>query len=774
MDSRNASSSFTRQHRTVALGVALVIVGLCLVFAFPSDRLPWQAKGYTQTVPDCGATTDTTVCIQPPSQVAETGAQFTADVVVDKVTNLGAYEFTLAFDPAVVSFASVAKGAFLGSTGRSVSCLGPFLEAGSVRFACVTLGSEPGGPTGTGLLARVKFSALAAGTSTLDLTKVILADISGTALPHTDIDGQVTVIVGPTATPCPGGVCPTSTSTPVPTATPTPSAGPTVVRVDPASQGQLAGSVVTVALAIDAVTNLGAYEFTLAFNSNVLELVSVSNGSFLGSSGRTVFCPPPTIGANTVRFGCVTSGSTPDGPSGSGVLSSLVFLASKPGTSSMHLFSVGLANPRGVNIPTAVQDGIVTVTLAPTPTPTPCPDGICPTPTITPTPTTTATPTATPLPVNCASEPGATVCVQPPELTVPPGTEFSVDVVVDEVSNLGDYEFTLAFDPNIIALMGVSNGPFLGSTGRTVSCLDPTLGVGSARFVCTTLGPTPGGPNGSGVLATVRFLALAEGSSPVHLQAVILADISGTAIPSSAQDGTVTVSSGPTPTPLPTATPTSTFTPGPSPTPGGTLVRVDPSSQTVPVGDNFSVDIRIQNVENLGSYEWLLTFDPAVVEFVGVSNGSFLGNTGRTVFCPGAILDAGSVRFGCSTTGATPPGPSGAGVLATITFSALATGTSPLDLVWVQLSDPLAEDIPAAIEDGDVTVVAAPTATPTLTTAPLLETPSSQGSTDDLEGGGTAQRSDLKLFLVSRLLGGFIAVIGASIAWHGRPRIERR
>ena len=774
MDSRNASSSYTRQHRTVALGVALVIVGLFLAFAFPNDRLPWQAKGYTQVVPACGATTSTTVCVQPPSQLAETGAQFTADIVVDKVTNLGAYEFTLAFDPALVSVVGVANGTFLGSTGRSVNCLGPFLEAGSVRFGCVTFGAEPDGPTGTGLLARVRFSALAAGTSALDLTKVILTDITGTPLLHTDVDGQATIIVGPTPTPCPGGICPTSTPTLVPTATPTPSAGPTVVRVDPASQSRLAGSVMTVAIAVDAVTNLGAYEFTLAFDPNVLEFVSVSNGSFLGSSGRAVFCPPPTIGANTIRFGCVTSGSTPEGPSGSGVLSVLVFLASNPGTSTLHLFGVGLANPRGADIPTAVEDGEVMVTLAPTPTPTPCPDGICPTPTIKPTPTVTPTPTATPLPVNCAPEPGATVCVQPPALTVPPGTDFSVDVVVDEVSNLGAYEFTLVFDPNIIALRGVSNGPFLGSTGRTVSCLDPTLGVGSVHFVCTTLGPVPGGASGSGVLATVRFLALAEGSSPLDLQNVVLTDITGGSIPVTEQDGTATVSSGPTPTPPPTATPTSTFTPGPSPTPGGTLVRVDLSSQTVPVGDNFSVDIRIENVTNLGSYEWLLTFDPAVVEFVSVFNGSFLGNTGRTVFCPGAILDVGSVRFGCSTTGATPQGPTGSGVLSTVTFSALATGTSPLDLVWVQLSDPLAVDIPTAIQDGDVTVAEAPTATATPTTAPTLEAPLPPDSTGGLEGGGPARHRDLKLFLASRLLGGFAVVVGASMAWRGRSRTGRR
>lgn len=770
MDSINAGPSCVRRYRGSILGVSLIVLGLFLALAFPSDRLPWLAMAYTQAVPGCGATTSAIVCVQPPSQVAETGGQFTADIVVDQVTNLGAYEFTLVFDPAVISYVGVSNGAFLGSTGRSVSCLGPYPQAGSVRLACVTLGAEPGGPSGTGVLARARFSALAEGTSALDLTKVILADVPGTPLPHTDLDGEVTVIVGPTPTPCPGGICPTPTPTPVPTSTPTPSLGPTVVRIDPPSQTRLANSVVAVAVAVDSVTDLGAYEFTLAWDPVVLDLVSVSNGPFLGSSGRDVFCPPSIVGVNTVQFGCVTSGSSLGGANGSGVLSVLVFLASKPGISPLDLFDVALANPRGVGISTAVEDGAVTVTLAPTPTPTPCPGGVCPTPTITPTRTATATPTATPLPVSCASEPGATVCVQPPSLFVSPGTNFNIDLVVDEVSNLGAYQFTLVFDPNIIALTGASNGPFLGSTGRTVMCNGPTPGVGSVHLVCSTLGALPAGPTGSGVLATVRFLALAEGSSPLDLQDVILANVSGRAIPITEQNGMVTVSSGPTPTPLPTATPTNTATPGASPTPGGTLVRVDPSSQAVPAGSDFTLDIRVENVENLGSYEWLLAFDPTVLEFVSVLNGSFLGSTGRTVSCLGPILDVGSVRFGCSTIGATPAGPSGSAVLTKVTFSALAEGTSLLDLVWVQLSDPLAEDIPTAIQDGSVTVQAAPTPTAT----PDGGGSSSPGPPDSFEDDGPARRGDSRLSLVPRLLGSLVVLVGLSMVWRGRPRAERR
>jgi hypothetical protein len=130
------------------------------------------------------------------------------------------------------------------------------------------------------------------------------------------------------------------------------------------------------------------------------------------------------------------------------------------------------------------------------------------------------------------------------------------------------------------------------------------------------------------------------------------------------------------------------------------------------VGSNFGVDISIQDVSNLGSYEWMLSYDEDLLDFVGVVDGPFLSSTDRAVSCQPPILDVGSVRFGCNTTGAEPPGPDGAGVLSTVTFSAQAEGTSPLDLVWVQLSDPLANDIFTSIEDGQVILVApSPTST---------------------------------------------------------------
>ena len=701
-DSRKVNPVRAGHHHRATVGVPLMVLGLFLTLGFPQDKLPWPAA---QQVPSCGAGADTAVCVSPPTQeVTTTDPSFSVDIAVDNVDNLGAYEFALAFDPSIVSFVSSVNGTFLESTGRSGPCLPPSFTDGRVRFGCVTLGSEPDGPSGSGVLATLTFKPLAQGISALDLTDVILTDIEGTPLAQATLDGEVTVVEGFTPTPCPGGVCPTSTPTSTPTITPTPAVGPTSVLVDPPTQGQLVGATFTVNVAAQNVTDLAAYEFILAWDPTVLDFVNVTDGSFLGSTGRTVSCPSATVGANTVRFGCVTLGSSP-GVDGSGVLSVLTFSAFGAGSSALDLLNVGLSHPLGSPLLAAVEDGAVTVTLAPTATPTPC-DGECPTATITPTATVTPTPTPTSIPSPCVPGSGVDMCVQPSDQNVSEGSDFSVDISVDDVNNLGAFAFTLAFDPAIVAFVSIEEGPFLGSTGRTTSCIGPTLTVDTVHYTCLSLGAAPPGPSGSGVLASVTFFGLSAGTSSLTLQdaKLVEADISGTPIAATSHDGSVTVFSGPSPTPGPTKTvtptPTETTTPGPT-----AVTRVDPPSQTVPVGSNFGVDISIQDVSNLGSYEWMLSYDEDLLNLVGVVDGPFLGSTGRAVSCQPAILDVGSVRFGCNTTGAAPPGPDGAGVLSTVTFSAQAQGTSPLDLVWVQLSDPLADDIATSLQDGEVTVV---------------------------------------------------------------------
>jgi hypothetical protein len=715
-------------------------------------------------VPSCGAAPGTTAaCIRPTGQVVDRGSSFSVNVVVENVSNLGAYQVEFEFDSYIMSYLQAANGPFLGSTGRSVDCDPPSLVGSKVRLICRTLEAEPDGPSGAGVLATVTFSAVREGVGVMGLPSIILTDIQATVIPvEPGAFAQVVVQPAPTPTPTPTptvtltptpGPSPTPSITPTPTLsrtptatptigpspTPTPTPAPVVVRIDPASQVGYVGTPITVNIVVDNVVNLGAYQFTLAFDSEILNYVSLQNGPFLGSTGRSVDCDPPSlVGGNQVRLICRTLGAEPDGPSGTGVLARATFLPVdyKMGAALIGVQGVVLTNPQGVTIPALGQGGSVTVALPPTPTPTlthtpgpsPTPT-ITLTPSITPTPTITRTPTRTPTvgptPTPTPTPGPVTVWVDPVSQQASLGTPFTVNVVVDNVVNLGAFEFTLGFSPpEILQYQSLQYGSFLGSSGRVVNCLPAEHDAESVRVVCVTLGAEPDGPSGSGVLATLTLLPMSTGIGVIDLRDVILTDPMATTIPATAHPGFVNVGLAPTPTltppptntytPGPSPTPTITPTPGPSPTPaptatlvpGTTALVVDPASQEVVVGDYFTVDVRVDNVNNLGAYEFTLQFNSDLISYVTVTDGDFLGSTGRVVFCPDPITDVGTVRFGCVSSDSGTPGASGSGQLAQVLFQAVAPGTSDLNLPLVALADPFGENIPAAAAGGSVSVSA--------------------------------------------------------------------
>jgi hypothetical protein len=119
---------------------------------------------------------------------------------------LGAYEFEVHFDPSVIKYVSMADGAFLTSTGRTIfSCFsrlppaGPHDPAnGVLHYTCSTYNPSgqvlPLGPEGSGVLATITFTPLVMGTTSVQLQNTILSEVTGTAISHTIQDGAVTVI----------------------------------------------------------------------------------------------------------------------------------------------------------------------------------------------------------------------------------------------------------------------------------------------------------------------------------------------------------------------------------------------------------------------------------------------------------------------------------------------------------------------------------------------------------------------------------------------------
>ena len=138
----------------------------------------------------------------------------------------------------------------------------------------------------------------------------------------------------------------------------------------------------------------------------------------------------------------------------------------------------------------------------------------------------------------------------------------------------------------------------------------------------------------------------------------------------------------------------------------GPTMRIDPAESVARAGQTFTVSVMIEEANDLGGFEFTLLFVTTMVTVDSVTVGDFPGSTERMVIpAVGPIIDnqAGTVSLGVVAVGGAP-GPSGTGVLATITLTARGRGESPLDLQDVIVLDTNAQRQTTTVEDGVVRV----------------------------------------------------------------------
>jgi hypothetical protein len=145
-------------------------------------------------------------------------------------------------------------------------------------------------------------------------------------------------------------------------------------------------------------------------------------------------------------------------------------------------------------------------------------------------------------------------------------------------------------------------------------------------------------------------------------------------------------------------------------------VRITPPVSDADVGDIFDVEVWIDNAEDLGSFEFKMSYDPGIVHVQTAQLGPLLGSTGRTPVPLGPNIDnvAGIMQLGAFSFGS-QPGANGSGIIAVVTLEAVGNGTSALHLYDVQVTDTLGQVQDVTTDDGSVVVGAAVTETPTLT-----------------------------------------------------------
>ncbi len=138
--------------------------------------------------------------------------------------------------------------------------------------------------------------------------------------------------------------------------------------------------------------------------------------------------------------------------------------------------------------------------------------------------------------------------VEPQNLSAEINQTIFLDIRVENVSNLGGFQSDIFYNTDVIHATSATAGDFIGSTGRSPFPLGPeidnNINPGKLIFGAATFG-VGAGPTGDGILATVEFVAQANGNSIVALQNVLLSDISGQELAiSNISNATITVGGG--------------------------------------------------------------------------------------------------------------------------------------------------------------------------------------------------------------------------------------
>jgi hypothetical protein len=119
-------------------------------------------------------------------------------------------------------------------------------------------------------------------------------------------------------------------------------------------------------------------------------------------------------------------------------------------------------------------------------------------------------------------------------------------------------------------------------------------------------------------------------------------------------------------------------------TASGTAVGIESSSLLACVGETFSIDVTVRGADKVMGFEFVLAFDPDVLQVEGVEPGDFLPKCfGYDPLPLGPLIDnsQGSVRYG----GVGPCPASDDGTLARVRFRARGLGNSSLSLSEVNL-----------------------------------------------------------------------------------------
>ena len=142
------------------------------------------------------------------------------------------------------------------------------------------------------------------------------------------------------------------------------------------------------------------------------------------------------------------------------------------------------------------------------------------------------------------------------------------------------------------------------------------------------------------------------------------------------------------------------------------MVSMSPAIQEVAINDTVLVDVVISGLENLdvGAFDLDLGFDDTVLAYAGYSLGDQLGNVslGEAIDMSSGDLGSGIVDFAEVSWISDLSFQADSIVVVTVSFTAVAEGSSGLNISIDELGDNFGDPITASVNNGSVVVVPEP------------------------------------------------------------------
>lgn len=141
----------------------------------------------------------------------------------------------------------------------------------------------------------------------------------------------------------------------------------------------------------------------------------------------------------------------------------------------------------------------------------------------------------------------------------------------------------------------------------------------------------------------------------------------------------------------------------------GPTLLVSSSANPAVQGSTVTLSVKVEELVDLFAFQYNLSFNPAVLQAASLSEGSFLSAAGETFYSAGTINNStGLIGLTVNTLLGPVPGVSGNGVLSSVVFNVIGSGTSNIGFSAVEFLDSSLNSMTLQVQGGSIQAVPVP------------------------------------------------------------------